>query len=70
MLGDVGDPQLVRAGPVEVSTHEVGHDDPASGALAAPVSGQAGELGAAHQQPDRVVPDHDSAGVDEFGVDP
>jgi hypothetical protein len=61
VLGDVGDPQLVRSMPGEVAVDQVGGK---SGVVHRPATlpppEEAGQSGPAHQQLHRTVPDRDA----------
>src|SRR6266576_1621535 len=70
VLGDVGDPQLVRAGAAEVTADQVGRGGQLLGPLTVRARGQAGQASPAHQQADCVVPDRDAVPIDQLGVHP
>ena len=71
VLGDIGDPQLVRffAGKVTVDEIRRGRC-PDDARFAAPVTGKACQAGPSHQHRHRVVPHGDAVAHGEFGMDP
>jgi hypothetical protein len=70
VLGDVGDAQLVRLGAGEVAVDQVGGDLVGLGMAPLWAPGGAGQAGAAHQQGNGVVADHDPAAQAQLGMDP
>ena len=70
MLGDVGDPQLVRGGAGDVAVDQVGGDLVGLGMAPLGASGGASQAGAAHQQRNGVVADHDPAAQPQLGMHP
>ncbi len=70
VLGDVGDPQLVRRLPPEGAVDQVAGDAVWLDPLPLWPSGHALDAGAAHQQLDRAVPDDELLAEGEFGVHP
>ena len=70
MLGDVGDPQLVGAGPGEGAVDQVGGDLVRLGMAPLRPPRRAGQAGTAHQQRDGVVADHDAAAKAQLGMHP
>jgi hypothetical protein len=66
MLGDIGDPQLVRPAAGEGAVDQVGGDLVGLG-MAPPCAGQAD---AAYQQRNAVVADHDPAAQPQLGMPP
>jgi hypothetical protein len=70
VLGDVGDPQLVRGGSAESSVDEIGRGGDPGRPIADPTVGQPLEPGPLHEHRDSVVTDHDALAVQELGADP
>lgn len=62
MLGDVGDPQLVRFGPIKLAFHEIGRGDHLETFREPSTFRQAYKPGGAHQRADLVVTDDHAAG--------
>jgi hypothetical protein len=69
MLGDVGDPELIRARSVELSFDSVGGDVVGLDPLPPATPGDARQACSAHQQLDLVVTDEDASAQGELGVD-
>jgi hypothetical protein len=63
VLGDVGDPEPVRAVRGELPLDQVSDRFLSRHAFRAAAQRQTGQPGALHQQPHRVVPDHQAVGA-------
>ena len=70
VLGDVSDPQLVRAVAVEGPLDEVGGDVVWPDPFPLPSPAHASEAGSAHHQLDLVMADLDASAQSELGIDP
>jgi hypothetical protein len=68
VLGDVGDLQLVPAGPGELPVHQVRGGRCLVPGPGAGVAGQALDAGTAHQRPDCAAADLDAQAEGELGV--
>ncbi|MGB3827619.1 MAG: hypothetical protein WA962_02480 [Ornithinimicrobium sp.] len=67
---NAADPQLVRAGPVEVALDPVGGDVIVADPLPPAPASNSLQAGASYQHLDLAVTDHDPATQRKFGVDP
>jgi hypothetical protein len=70
VLGDIGDPQLVRLGAGEVTVDQVSGDLVGLGVAPLGPAGHPRQPSAAHQQRNGVVADHDPAAKAQLGVHP